>query len=92
MMTIPLSDFMLLAPEIFVLSMGCIILVVEAFVGERWRNISYTLSQLTLLLAALLSWNMLDTERVVVLGGPEDQRSRCQESVPEVRLLRIWVS
>jgi NADH-quinone oxidoreductase subunit N len=68
-MTIPLSDFMLLAPEIFVLSMACIILVVEAFVGAKLRQISYVLSQLTLLVAALLSWNMLDTERVVVLGG-----------------------
>ncbi len=68
-MTIPLSDFMPLVPEIFVLSMACITLIVEAFVGDRWRNISYTLSQLTLLLAAVLSWNMLDTERVVVLGG-----------------------
>ena len=68
-MTIPLSDFMLLAPEIFVLSMACIILVVEAFVGAKLRQISYVLSQLTLLVAALLTWNMLDTERVVVLGG-----------------------
>ena len=68
-MTIPLSDFMLLAPEIFVLSMACIILVVEAFVGTKLRHISYVLSQLTLLVAALLTWNMLDTERVVVLGG-----------------------
>ena len=68
-MTIPLSDFMLLAPEIFVLSMACIILVVEAFVGTKLPRISYVLSQLTLLAAALLSRNMLDTERVVVLGG-----------------------
>ena len=68
-MTMPLSDFMLLAPEIFVLSMACIILVVEAFVGAKLRQISYVLSQLTLLVAALLTWNMLDTERVVVLGG-----------------------
>ena len=68
-MTMPLSDFMLLAPEIFVLSMACIILVVEAFVGAKLRQISYVLSQLTLLVAALLTWNMLDTERIVVLGG-----------------------
>ena len=68
-MSIPLSDFSLLAPELFVLSMACIILVVEAFVGKQRPDISYILSQLTLLLTALLSWNMLDTERVVVLGG-----------------------
>ena len=68
-MNIPMSDFLLLSPEIFLLSMACIILVVEAFVGERLRHISYTLSQLTLVVAAVISWNMLDTERAVALGG-----------------------
>ena len=51
------------------LSMACIILVAEAFVGKQRPHLSYVLSLLTLLLAALLTWNMLDTERVVVLGG-----------------------
>ena len=68
-MNIPMSDFLLLSPEIFLLSMACIILVVEAFVGERYRDISYLLSQLTLVVVAIISWNMLDTERAVVLGG-----------------------
>jgi len=68
-MNIPLSDFLLLAPEIFLLSMACLILVVEAFIGERQRHISYLLSQLTLLLAAIISWNMLDTGTAVVMGG-----------------------
>ena len=68
-MNIPMSDLLLLSPEIFLLSMACIILVVEAFIGDRQRHISYILSQLTLLVAALISWNMLDTERAVALGG-----------------------
>jgi NADH-quinone oxidoreductase subunit N len=68
-MSIPLSDFLPLAPEIFVLSMACIILVVEAFMGAQRPQLSYVLSLLSLLLASLLTWNMLDTERVVVLGG-----------------------
>jgi NADH-quinone oxidoreductase subunit N len=68
-MNIPMSDFLLLSPEIFLLTMACIILVVEAFVGERQRHISYILSQLTLLVAAIISWNMLDTERAIALGG-----------------------
>ena len=68
-MNIPLSDFLLLTPEIFLLSMACLILVVEAFVGDRQRNISYILSQLTLLVAAIISWNMLDTDPAVVMGG-----------------------
>jgi NADH-quinone oxidoreductase subunit N len=68
-MTIPLTDFTPLATEIFVLTMACSILVVEAFVGQQFRQLSYVLSQLTLLGAALISWNMLDAETVVVLGG-----------------------
>ena len=68
-MTMPLSDFLLLSPEIFVLIMACAILVVEAFVGKRIADISYTLSQLTLLVAAVISWNMLDTAHAVVMGG-----------------------
>jgi NADH-quinone oxidoreductase subunit N len=68
-MTIPLTDFVPLATEIFVLSMACIILVVEAFLGQQKPRLSYVLSQLTLLCAALISANMLDVETVVVLGG-----------------------
>ena len=68
-MTIPLTDFAPLATEMFVLSMACIILVAEAFFGQQLRQLSYVLSQLTLLVAALISWNMLDMDTVVVLGG-----------------------
>jgi NADH-quinone oxidoreductase subunit N len=68
-MTIPLTDFAPLATELFVLSMACTILVVEAFFGQQFRQLSYVLSQLTLLFAAVISWNMLDMDSVVVLGG-----------------------
>jgi hypothetical protein len=68
-MNIPLSEFMLLAPELFLLSMACIILVVEAFMGQRQPQLSYVLSQLTLLVAALISWSMLDNAASVALGG-----------------------
>ena len=60
---------MLLAPELFLLSMACIILVVEAFMGQRQPQLSYVLSQLTLLVAALISWSMLDNAASVALGG-----------------------
>jgi len=68
-MTIPLTDFAPLLTELFVLSMACTILVVEAFFGQQFRQLSYILSQLTLLFAAVISWNMLDMDTVVVLGG-----------------------
>jgi len=68
-MTIPLTDFAPLVTEMFVLTMACTILVVEAFFGQQFRQLSYVLSQLTLLFAAVISWNMLDMDSVVVLGG-----------------------
>ncbi len=68
-MTISPAEFLLLSPEIFILSMACLILVVEAFVGSRLTQISYVLAQLTLLAAALISGSMLDQAQVVMLGG-----------------------
>ena len=68
-MTIPLTDFAPLVTEMFVLTMACTILVVEAFFGQQYQRLSYVLSQLTLLFAAVISWNMLDMDSVVVLGG-----------------------
>ncbi|MBT8062153.1 MAG: NADH-quinone oxidoreductase subunit NuoN [Gammaproteobacteria bacterium] len=68
-MSITLSEYLLLSPEIFVLSMACLILVVEAFVGDRYRQVSYVLSQLTLLAAALISGSLIDTGAAVLLGG-----------------------
>ena len=62
-MTIPLTDFAPLATELFVLTMACIILVAEAFFGEQRRQLAYILAQLTLLGAALISWNMLDSRQ-----------------------------
>ncbi|MDH3979552.1 MAG: NADH-quinone oxidoreductase subunit NuoN [Gammaproteobacteria bacterium] len=68
-MTISPAEFLLLSPEIFMLSMACLILVVEAFVGSRMTQISYVLAQLTLLVAALISGNMIDVSQAVMLGG-----------------------
>ena len=68
-MTGHLAEFMPLGTEIFLLSMACIVLVVEAFFGQKQPQISYVLSQLTLLATALISWSMIDNETAVVLGG-----------------------
>jgi NADH-quinone oxidoreductase subunit N len=65
----PLSDFTPLLTELFVLAMACFILVLDAFLPDERRIVSYTLSQLTLLAAALMSWSMLDNAAVVVMHG-----------------------
>lgn len=48
-------DFMPVLPELFVLTMTCLVLVIDVFLEQRQRHITYGLAQLTLLGAALLT-------------------------------------
>lgn len=48
-------DFMPVLPEIFVLTLTCLTLVVDVFLEQRQRHITYGLAQFTLLGAALLT-------------------------------------
>ncbi len=61
-MSFVMPDFMLAAPEILVLGMACLILVVDVFLAERNRAVSYYLAQITLLGAALLTYAQLGGE------------------------------
>ena len=63
-----LQEFAPLLPEIFLLSMACFILVLDAFVGARTSKPAYLLTQATLIITALLALNVSD-ETQVVLGG-----------------------
>lgn len=53
-MNFVIPDFAPAAPEIFLLAMACVVLVVDLFVGERNRNVAYLLSQLTLVMTAII--------------------------------------
>jgi len=68
-MSFVMPDFMLAAPEIFVLGMACLILVVDVFLAERNRAVSYYLSQMTLLGAAVLTYTQLGGETRLTFGG-----------------------
>lgn len=52
------ADLLYLIPEMFVLGMACLILVIDLFVSDRMRNVTFYLVQLTLIGALLLT---LDT-------------------------------
>jgi len=54
-MTNTIPNMLPAAPEIFVFSMACAILVLDLFLSDRWRVISYWLTQATLVGAALLT-------------------------------------
>ena len=53
-MNYEMPDFLLAAPEIFVLTMVCAILVVDLFLPDRLRVWTYILSQVTLVATAAI--------------------------------------
>jgi NADH-quinone oxidoreductase subunit N len=61
-------DFVLARPEIFLLAASCLILLIDLFVSDRDRQVSYLLSLVTL---ALTAWLVADTpaDRHVAFHG-----------------------
>mgnify|MGYP000473529990 CR=1 FL=1 len=53
-MTLDALNIAITWPEIFLLAMACVILVVDVFIEDKRRNLTYLLTQLTLLLTAVL--------------------------------------
>lgn len=64
-----MSDFSLIIPEMFVLTMASIVLVVDAFLKDEKRHASYLLSLATLIGAAILTWVNHSDARVVGFSG-----------------------
>lgn len=64
-----MSDFSLIIPEIFVLTMASIILVVDAFLHPDRREIFYPLALVTLTGAAILTWMNHFDGRAVGFNG-----------------------
>ena len=57
-MNFEMPNFMLAMPEIFVLGMACFILILDLFLSERSRVVTYLLTQATLVGAFLLSLSL----------------------------------
>src|SRR3972149_1652721 len=55
-------DFVPALPEIFVVASACIILIVDLFLTDSNRVITYLLSQATLLGAAVLTVSLITTQ------------------------------
>jgi NADH-quinone oxidoreductase subunit N len=64
-----LPDILPAAPEIFVFSMACAILVIDLFLSERRRAVSYWLAQATLVGAALVTLNTMSAAPVLTFSG-----------------------
>ncbi|MCW8917551.1 MAG: NADH-quinone oxidoreductase subunit NuoN [Gammaproteobacteria bacterium] len=62
-MNFEIPNFMLAMPEIFVLGMACFILILDLFLSERSRVVTYLLTQATLVGAFLLSLGLYSSAR-----------------------------
>ena len=62
-------DFMPVLPELFVLILACVVLIVDVFLEQRQRHITYGLAQLTLLGAALLTLLSYAQAPVITMFG-----------------------
>lgn len=68
-MIFEIPNFLPAAPEIFVLSMACIILVIDLFLAEQNRIVTYVLAQATLLIAAILTLSLHTGSPVLTFGN-----------------------
>ena len=68
-MSFEIPAFAPAAPEIFLLTMACLALVVDALWAERYRLLTYLLAQGTLVVTVLLLMLGFPSERVVTFSG-----------------------
>jgi len=66
---IEIPNFVPAIPELFVLSMACIILIADLYVSDARRVITYLLSLVTLVVAAVLTINLHSTETIYTFSG-----------------------
>jgi len=68
-MTVALSEFVPLLPEIFVLTMTCAILIIDLYLTDRTRHFTYLLTLLSMVVAGLITFLGMPSEPEVVLSG-----------------------
>ncbi len=68
-MNFEMPNFLLALPEIFVLGMACVLLLIDLFLKDQDRYLSYLLSLLTLVLAAVLTLHGYSDERLTTFNG-----------------------
>ncbi len=68
-MTVALSEFVPLMPEIFILTMTCVVLLLDLFLTDKTRHITYLLSMAILAVAGVITYAGMPAEPQVVLSG-----------------------
>src|SRR5271169_5192460 len=62
-------NFPAVLPEAILLASACLILLIDLFVPDRLRNVSYSLSLTALAAVAVSCWNLLDPQVVQYAFG-----------------------
>jgi len=68
-MTVALSEFIPLMPEIFILTMTCVVLIVDLFLTDKTRYITYLLTLTSMAVAAVITYAGMPAEPEIVLAG-----------------------
>jgi len=68
-MTLDMLNYTVAWPEIFLLTMACLVLVIDVYIKEENRNVSYILAQLSLLITLLLLVMNSSADRVIAFNG-----------------------
>ena len=63
------SSLMVALPEIFLLSAIVVVLLIDLFLTERFKQVSYYLTQLSLLVTGILSFNLIGHADTVILSN-----------------------
>ena len=68
-MTVALSEFAPLLPEIFILTMACAVLIIDLYLTDKNRHISYLLALATMAFAGMITFAVMPTAPEIVLAG-----------------------
>jgi len=68
-MTVPASELYILLPELFVLSMACIILIASVYIPKQWKELNYQLAQVTIIGAAILSLGNYPEATTIIMNN-----------------------
>jgi len=63
-----LHEFIPALPEIFILIMICVIMMLDLFLDDEHRGFTYALTQLTLIVAAVITWRLYGMHAIVFSG------------------------
>jgi NADH-quinone oxidoreductase subunit N len=57
------------APELMLMLLACLVLIVDVYVGDRYRDLTYQLSQVSIVATAVLCLTMIPVEPVIGFSG-----------------------